>query len=231
MFGTRSYLKEEMDNFDTKGSILHDSLRKLSLINRLLGNTTITLNAVKEIVRTNPEKIFHIIDLGCGAGDNLRAIGDWCFENDRKVKLTGIDGNDHILDFAKSQQNKTHITYKQSNILDTQFELETCDILISSHFIYRFTDDELVHFVNNSIKNVNEAIIFSELQRHIVSYYIFSFFGRLLSFNSMVLQDGLKAIKNSFQEKELRQILKQIDVSSYKLKWKWAFRYLIIIRR
>jgi len=218
-----------MDTFDTNKAVLNDSLNELTSINRLLGNTKITLNAVIEIVQANPEKVFHIIDLGCGAGDNLRAIGDWCFENDREINLTGIDGNEYILDHAKSQKSKTKIDFKQADILDAQFELEACDILISSHFIYRFTDDQLVDFINKSIKKVDKAIIFSELQRHVFSYYAFTFFGRLLSFKPMILQDGLKAIKNSFQEKELKNILTRLNASSYTLRWKWAFRYLIKI--
>jgi len=218
-----------MDNFDTNRVALNDSLSELTSINRLLGNTKITLNVVIEIVQAHPEKLFHIVDLGCGAGDNLRAIGDWCFKNDREIVLTGIDGNVHILDYAKSQKSMTKINFKQADILDAQFELEACDILISSHFIYRFTDDQLVNFINKSIKKVSKAIIFSELQRHVFSYYAFTFLGKLWSFSPMIIQDGLKAIKNSFQERELRNILERLDASSYTLQWKWAFRYLIRI--
>ncbi len=230
MFDTRSYLKEEMDNYPTNGVMLNDSLSKLSLINKYLGNTSITLKAVIEILERKPKEIVHIVDLGCGAGDNLRAIGDWCFENGREIKLTGIDGNEHILNYAKAKKSKVKINYKYENILDTRFELEMCDIVISSHFIYRFTDAELIDFISRSSDKVRSTIIFSELQRHVVPYVAFSIFGRLFSLNAMVLQDGLKAIKNSFRKRELRDILKQVDVSSYNIKWKWAFRYLIIIK-
>ena len=230
MFDTRSYLKEEMDNYPTHGVMLNNSLSKLSLINKYLGNTSITLKAVIEILERKPKEIFHIVDLGCGAGDNLRAIGNWCIKKGRKIKLTGIDGNKNILSYAMSQNDKVKINYKHVNILDTQFELERCDIVISSHFIYRFTDAELIRFISRSSDKVRSAIIFSELQRHVVPYAAFSIFGRLFSLNTMVLQDGLKAIKNSFQKRELRDILKQVDVSSFNIKWKWAFRYLIIIK-
>ncbi len=219
-----------MDTFAVNGPLLNDSLSKLSSINTILGNTSITLNAVIKVLQKEPEKKFHIVDIGCGAGDNLRAIDRWCSKNSRKIKLTGIDANEHILDYAKSQKSNGGITYKQADILDHKFELETCDILISSHFIYRFKDAELVDFVNKASKKVNNSIIFSELQRHFLPYLMFSIFGRLLFFNTMVLQDGLKAIKNSFQKKELSIILEKLQIKSYRLKWKWAFRYLIIIK-
>jgi len=230
MFSTRQYIKEEMDNFETHGVLLHDSLNKLSFVNTFLGNTSITLNAVKEVLKNEPQKIFHIIDLGCGAGDNLRAIAAWCFENKRAVKLTGIDGNNHILSYAKQQKSEALIQYKQADVLHDDFDLEPCDILISSHFIYRFTDEELINFINRLSIKIENAIIFSELQRHVIPYSLFKSISSALFFNKMMKRDGLKAIKNSFKRNELQHILKRIKVTSYRLEWKWAFRYLVTIK-
>ena len=230
MLSSRVYIQEEMDDFNTQGAILNDSLNSLSFINKKLGNTSITLEAVKKILNKDVNTIFHIVDLGCGGGDNLRAISQWCFENNRDVKLTGVDGNSHILEYAKSHESNSDIFYRQANILDAKFEVESCDILISSHFIYRFTDAELVDFIENSAKKVNDSIIFSELKRSVIPYYTFRVFGRLLSFNRMTVQDGLKAIKSSFKKEELKNILKELNVKSYNLKYKWAFRYLIVIK-
>lgn len=230
MLNARVYSQEEMDNFNMQGPILNDSLHSLSLINKLLGNTSTTLTAVKKILMQHPKKVFHIVDLGCGGGDNLRAIAKWCFQNTRRVQLTGIDGNSHILEYAKQQESSLEINYCQADILDVEFEIEPCDILISSHFIYRFADDELVSFIQKSTKKVNSSIIFNELQRNVIPYFTFRIFGRLLFFNNMTIQDGLKAIKSSFKKKELQHILKQLTVKSYELKRKWAFRYLIIIK-
>jgi 2-polyprenyl-3-methyl-5-hydroxy-6-metoxy-1,4-benzoquinol methylase len=221
------YIKEKMDDFNMQGAILNDSLNSLSSINKLFGNTPITLKAVKKVLNTDVKRVFHIIDLGCGGGDNLRAIADWCLENNREVQLTGIDGNSHIIEYAKQQVS--NIRYIQANILDAEFEIEPCDILISSHFIYRFTDNELAIFTAKSAKKVSTAIIFSELQRSTISYYLFNVVSRLMPFNKMVINDGSNAIKNSFKKEELRCVFDKIKISSYTIKWKWAFRYLITI--
>jgi len=234
MLSSRVYIEEKMDNFNPEilgeRAILDDSLNNLSFINKFLGNTSVTLEAVKKILNKDVDKIFNIVDLGCGGGDNLRAIAQWCFDNNRAVKLTGIDGNPHILMYAEQQESNLNIKYKQVDVLDAQFEMEPCDILISSHFIYRFTDDELVNFINKAAKKVSNAIIFSELQRNIIPYYAFRIFGRLITFNDMTVQDGQKAITSSFKKEELLNVLKQLNVKSYQLKWKWVFRYLVIIR-
>ena len=229
MPGPRYYIQEEMDNFGSQTIILDESLRSLSRINMGLGNTSITLEAIKKVLNNSSNTTFSVVDLGCGGGDNLRAIGAWCVKNNISVKLTGIDGNHHILEYAKQQKSVIDITYKQYDILDTQFEMEPCDIVISSHFIYRFTDDALVDFMNRVSKEVGTAIIFSELQRSRIPYVVFKVFAKLCSLNKMVTEDGLKAIKSSFKKKELEHILEQLDVKSYDLKWKWAFRYLAVI--
>ncbi len=225
----RVYIQEEMDNFGSQNIILDESLHSLSRINTGLGNTSITLEAIKKVLRNNSNTTFSIVDLGCGGGDNLRAIAAWCFKNDKTVKLMGIDGNCHILEYAKKQRSVIDITYKHGNILDAQFEMVPCDIVISSHFIYRFTDDGLVDFMNSLLKKVSTAIILSELQRSTIPYVAFKIIAKLYSLNTMVTEDGLKAIKSSFKKKELKQVLEQLDVKSYDLRWKWAFRYLVVI--
>ncbi len=231
MLKERSHISEKMDDLSLNGQELNQTLKGLSFINYFLGNITGTRNVVKKVLRKNPNKTIKIIDLGCGSGDNLRAIEKWCNTHKRKVILIGIDGNEHILKYASEKSNtNTNITYLKADILHTDFELPSCDILISSHFMYHFTDDELVLFLKKSTPKINNAIIFSDLYRSLLAYTLFNFFGFFMPFHKTVKEDGLKAITRSFNKRELIAILKKAGLTSYTIQYKWIFRYVLFIK-
>ena len=229
MLEFRSTEKEQLDNLDLGGETLHKSLDGLSLINRFLGNTNATFATVKPVILSSTVPL-KIIDLGCGGGDNLRAIAKWCNANNHKVQLIGIDGNQYIVDYAQSKNTSgIQIEYQQADILSPHFELPNCDILMSSHFVYHFSDGELTQFLIKASKKVKHKIIFSELQRSPLAYSLFALGSFFMPFNALVKQDGKRAIERAFTRSELELILKHSTLTSYSIQWKWAFRYLVEI--
>ena len=216
-----------MDDFSLQGVELERTLDGLSVINKFLGNTDATLSSVIEVLANNSGELT-IVDLGCGGGDNLREIGKWCFKNNRIINLIGIDGNPNILEFAKSKVGIS-IEYIQGDILSPNFRLPECDILISSHFMYHFSDAELVRFIDSCKSKVTTEIIFSELVRSSFAYSLFKYMGFLLPFSSMVKNDGLLAISRSFRKNELKSIMQKTKFTQYTIKSKWAFRCLLTI--
>src|SRR3954469_6445536 len=97
-FSNRSYEAELLDAPNIPKKLLFQNLRELDAVNRLLGGHAITLAGIKELV-TDKNKIYHIIDIGCGGGDAMKKIADWARKNQFKVKLTGIDINADAIDY------------------------------------------------------------------------------------------------------------------------------------
>jgi len=229
MLQYRSFEKEQMDDLNLAGKKLHQTLYGLSVINRYLGNTNATFKAVKrEMLKADgPLKI---IDLGCGGGDNLRAIAAWSVENGKPAELIGIDGNPYILEYARAKNTKqVQVKFLQADILEDSFELPDCDLLISSHFMYHFSDEAFVRFLEGAKEKVTKKIIFSELERNPLAYLLFKIGAIFFPFSKMVKQDGLKAIRRAFTRKELISIFKEAGLINYRIKWKWAFRLIIFI--
>ena len=226
---TRSLETEEMDNLNLSGEVLHQTLNGLSVINRLLGNTNTTFKAVKTAI-LNSARPLTIIDLGCGGGDNLRAIANWSYKNNYPVELIGIDGNENILNYARSKNKKGFsIDYLQADILALSYQLPPCDLLISSHFIYHFSDEELVRFLKISKDQISTKIIFSELRRSRMAYLLFKFGNIFLPFSKMIKEDRFKAIRRSFKKEELETIIKKAGFERFKIRRKFAFRWQVEI--
>ncbi len=226
----RSHHAEQLDNFDLRGPVLHQTLRELGQINRLFGNIKTVEKAIWREVEAAKLRKATIVDLGCGGGDLLAALAQTAMQKGYEVELIGIDGNPASLSFAKEHNgHPSSLSYQQADISHPDFLIPTCDFLISSHFLYHFQDEELPAFLHKQLKRVRRAAIFSELDRHFIALHLFKFVSLLLGFSKMTRRDGQTAVRRAFRRKELRQILKQTSFTHYRLAYKWAFRHLLTI--
>jgi 2-polyprenyl-3-methyl-5-hydroxy-6-metoxy-1,4-benzoquinol methylase len=221
----RSHIVEDLDNLELKGKKLTKTLDGLSKINRWLGNTKHTLKAVQE--QFQKHNIQTIVDLGCGGGDNLIEVAKWCEAQNKNVKLIGIDGNQHCLEHAKSKSD-CEIEFRQADILHPDFEIPKCDLLISSHFIYHFKDDDLISFLKKAERKVTIAMIFSELKRNAKAHALFRVFGKF--FGKAVCSDGLKAIERSFTIDEVFDLMDEAEMLNISIESKPWFRYIAVIQ-
>ena len=62
-----------------------------------------------------------------------------------------------------------------------------------------------------------------------MAYYLFRLIGLFIK-NKMVREDGLTSVLRAFKRKELETILTKADVS-FSIQWKWAFRYLWLLKK
>ena len=47
--------------------------------------------------------------------------------------------------------------------------------------------------------------------------------------NKMIIEDGLTSVLRGFKRKELKNISEKLNVN-YQIQWKWAFRFLWILK-
>lgn len=171
-----------------------------------------------------------IVDLGCGSGDVLAAIAKKARMRKQVVRLIGLDANPNSLAFAeKCWPDYSELSFQQADIMAADFRLPPCDILISSHFLYHFTDQALQSFLQEQLQFVRHAAIFSELERHFLALHLFKIVSLLLGFSPMTRQDGQRAVRRSFKRIEIDKILQSLSRVKIELQSKWAFRHLVTI--
>lgn len=226
----RSAEREKLDDLNLSGKKLEQSLRQLAYINRGLGNTRSILYAIKNLTPKNCPKTLRIIDLGCGGGDILIQIEKQLRKKALPYQLVGIDGNPNSLAFARRQAGKSsQIEFLCQDIMANNFQLNDCDILLSSHFIYHFEEAQLIHFLQKHKKNIHSSILFSELRRNKLAYLLFRTFSRILGFNKIVREDGTLAIRRAYTKSEMEDLLSRSGIHSFQVQNKWLFRMLIYL--
>lgn len=211
----RDTRSEQIDNLSLNGKQLHLTLKSLAWINQYFGNRQNIIQPVLNVIRENPQiKHFHIVDLACGGGDMLLILAGTLASRGISFSMTGIDGNEYSLKYAQEKSGAyPTIHYLQADILNPEFRIPACDILISSHFIYHYSATALINFFESNMPLVRLVFINSGLERNVWASRLFHWFGFLLPINAIAKKDGLIAIRRAFTKIELLTILEQ---TSYK---------------
>lgn len=227
----RSTEVEMMDDFEIGGESLTRSLDQLAVINFLLGGNTVAINGLKKLLKHQSKKeIYKIIDLGCGNGEMLRIIAEYGRKNGIPFHLTGIDANENTVNYAKaSSVDYPEIDFKQSNVLDANFDMEPCDIVLATLFLHHFTEEEIVGLLKKLISKAKIGILVNDLHRHKMAYFLFKIFCLPIS-NKMIVNDGLISILKGFKSEDLEKMSDQLKVAR-RIKWRWAFRYQWILQK
>jgi 2-polyprenyl-3-methyl-5-hydroxy-6-metoxy-1,4-benzoquinol methylase len=225
-FHQRSTVIEIMDDLNCSGEVVFQTLRELEFINRTLGGNAVTVGGVKQLLKRNRTNSLQIIDLGCGGGDMLKLLR-------RKLNinglLKGIDANPNIIHYAEQHNTDPSISFSTTDILSNEFRKETCDIVMATLFFHHFTDDQLVDIFSHLKNQARIGIVVNDLHRHPLAYHSIRLLTKLFSKSSMVKYDAPLSVLRGFSRVELTHILKRAGIENYTIRWRWAFRWEVII--
>lgn len=231
-FTHRSTQKEIMDDFNGAGEEMSQTLRELDAVNRLLGGNNISIDGLKILLENKPKgQPIKIADLGCGGGDIMAVMAKWARKNNITLVLEGIDANPHIIDYAKKNTaGFPEISYHAINIFSEEFRKREYDIIHSSLFTHHFTDEELIQLLSQIKSQARMGIIINDLQRNRFAYYAIKYITAIFSRSPMVQNDGPISVLRSFHKKDWEQILIKSGVGQYRIRWKWAFRWQVLVQ-
>lgn len=222
---------EIMDDFAMEGDILTDALDKIAAINKLLGGNKVTLEGIRILMQKNNSNKLSITDVGCGNGAMLRMLADYASKNHLNFELKGIDANKCTIAHALScSLNYPEIQYQCSDIFDRTKETERCDIMLFTLTLHHFSDSEIVNLLNNLSKGVFVGIVVNDLERSSLAHRLFTALSYVFKLNDMSREDGLVSILRGFKRADLKRYEKALDITSTYIGWRWAFRYLWVIK-
>jgi hypothetical protein len=102
------------------------------------------------------------------------------------------------------------------------------DILFSSLFCHHFSDAELIEMLHWMKIHSTIGFFINDLQRQPLAYHSIRLLTRLFSRSYLVKNDAPLSVLRAFNKNEWEKLLAKAQINPYKIKWKWAFRYLII---
>lgn len=231
-FSQRAGGKELMDDLNASGGPLHQALRELDAINYILGGNYVTLNGLSLLLDTcEISHELHIADLGCGSGDMLTLIRRLLVKREIDARLTGIDANPNVIDYAVTRTPPScGIQYERLNIFSDAFRERKFDVVTATLFFHHFTSDQLVEFFKHLRRQVSVGMIINDIHRHWFAFYAIKWLTRLLSRSPMVIHDAPLSVLRAFRKSELKEILQRAGIDNYQIRWRWAFRWQVIVK-
>ena len=231
-FTTRIASPELMDDLQASGRDLYQALHELESINYLLGGNYVTLNGLVQLLDKVPApKETHIADLGCGSGEMLKQVRRLLVKRNTEAFLTGIDANPNVIRFAISNTPAScRIKYETLNIFSEAFRDRNFDIVTATLFFHHFNDQELIGLFKQLKNQVSVGMVINDIHRHWFSYYAIKWLTRLFSRSPMVKNDAPVSVLRAFKKEELKAILCQSGIERFSIRWRWAFRWQVVVQ-
>ncbi len=224
----RSYKKELLDGEDIPFSDIRQNMKELDVINTWLGGHAITISGFKQVLQNR--KTVTVCEIGCGGGDNLLAIYNWCQKNNISVQLTGIDFNADCISIARERLPFAGTQFFSSDYKAVDFGHLKPDIIFSSLFCHHFSNEELQFMLQWMYRHSAAGFFINDLHRHYLAFYSIKILTGLFSKSYLVKNDAPLSVQRGFIKSDWEQLLQPSGIVPYSIEWKWAFRWLITAR-
>ena len=226
----RSQEKELLDADNIPFSDIRKNMQELDVINRLLGGHAITLKGLASLVQPGT-KTLTVCEIGCGGGDNLKAISKWCVQRNIRVQLIGIDIKQECIDYASQCNQDLKVSWVCSDYRLVEFNTELPDIIFSSLFCHHFTEPGLGAMLQWMHENSRKGFFINDLHRHPLAYYSIKTITSLFSRSYLVKNDAPLSVARGFKKREWEALLNSAGIKNFSVQWKWAFRHLIVVKK
>lgn len=230
MFRERSYEKELLDAETIPRNDLYRNLYELEIINKFLGGHAISIAGIKKVVSQLNEFEISILDIGCGGGDNLRALNSGLKKNKIRYTFTGADLKEDCISYATArsiQLGASHIKFVCEDFRKVLHP--TPHILHASLFFHHFSENDIVDFLATA-HTKGCYVVINDLERNVFAHYAIKLLTRVFSKSYLVKHDAPLSVKRGFKRAEWVAILKRAGINTYRIQNRWAFRHLIITR-
>ena len=217
----RSYQQELMDDFSIQDERIDNALVELKIINKYLGGISTTKSALNIFTKKNNDEI-KILDIGAGSSDNLIAAKN-SFPN---IKILSLDKNLRSLTTTKNFIPKIN-----SDAFYLPFKNNSYDLVHVALFLHHFNEDQIKKLLNEFLRISKNGIIINDLQRSYLALLGIKLLTILFSKSEMVKHDAPISVKRGFSKSDLINLFNEQNIANYTIKRKWAFRWMVVIKK
>jgi ubiquinone/menaquinone biosynthesis C-methylase UbiE len=225
-YSIRADRLELLDQPDIPAADIQRNLFELAIINQKLGGHQITWNGFIRLAKKGNE--IHVCEIGCGGGDNLKAIEKKAGKRFAGLSFTGIDINVDCIGVAKNMDWETPTRFLVSDYKKIKFSSKP-DIIFCSLFCHHFKEEELVLMLRWMRENSRSGFFINDLHRHPLAYHSIRWLTSRFSRSYLVKHDAPLSVLRGFKKKELEDLLHKAAITNFTIQWKWAFRWLVIV--
>jgi ubiquinone/menaquinone biosynthesis C-methylase UbiE len=222
MFLKRSYEKEIMDDFSINDDRVGDALNEIKHVNKFLGGISTSKAGLRFLFNHKKSDPMKVLDIGSGASDIFEAL----HKRYPNLNVYSLDRNERICEIIKAEKTASPIYCDAQN---PPIKKESVSVVHASLFLHHFTEDEIKKLIKSSLSIAKYGMIINDLRRSVWALIGIKLLIFLFSKSAMVKNDAPLSVKKGFLISELINMLENLNITNYKIKRKWAFRWLVVI--
>lgn len=227
-FARRHDGPELMDGPEPPPEEFARTLSELDFINRFLGGYGATRAALDALVPPGTKPL-RVLDVGCADGASAEAILDWAEARGVRAEVHGVDLSAGSIAMARARR-RPGLTFSRADLFDLPAEA-TYDVVHSSLFLHH-CDGPLAARALRSMFGLSKiGLAVNDLHRHPFAYHAIKALTRVFSKNRLIRHDAPLSVLRGFSPEELTALCREGGLPRPELRWRWAFRWALVLRR
>lgn len=230
-FRRRSFDAEIMDDPTVGDAEMRATLLELERINRRLGGYSASLRGLDRLARADPSRRLRILDVGTGGGDVARAMCSWGRRRAIDVEVHAIDLLESCIEFARERRRAGDaIDFEVRDVFALPVRCEY-DIVHASLVLHHFDDETAARALGRFGALARVGVVINDLERHPVAYHSIRALTAAFSRSRLIRHDAPLSVLRGFRREELATLARRGGLERMEIRWRWAFRWLLVARR
>lgn len=227
VFNQRSYQNELMDDLSIDKDELFDTLAELNTINKYLGGYQTSIDGVMNLVPPECKSVY-LLDVATGGGELLPLLAEKFDKQNILFSAVGVDINQNCIEYARAFETEA-VKYAIEDVFDT-LQQKTFDIIHAGLFLHHLKDQQIIQLVKLMKDRSRFGVVINDLHRHWFAYYSIKSLTNIFSRSRLIRHDAPLSVLRAFSMKELSHYIDEAGWQKAEIDWRWAFRWLTVLR-
>lgn len=199
------------------------SLRDIARINKVLGGTKISTDAIFAMLEKTKKREASVLDIGTGIGDIPFHLQQKAAQRGLKLQAFALDVNARHLEIAREALPATSgVLLLRGDAFRLPFADASVDVVHSSLFLHHFRAQQIQVLLREFSRVAKVGWIMNDLERHGLPLWFFRTSWPIFARSYLTRLDGTASIRRAYTLEEMRSVLREFDGA--KVERKFPFR-------
>jgi len=219
----RHAIPELLDGDSGTPAEIASAFSDLRRINTWFGGVATTESMIRYVVRTTGERSFSFLEVAGGAGDVPRIAVSRLLRDGIRIEASLLD---RAISHLKHRTNGMRAVGGDALALpfaDNSFDLVSCCL-----FAHHLQPQDLVRFVNESLRVCRAAVFINDLVRHPL-HLALVYAGWPLYRSRLTKYDAPASVRAAYTPEEMREILRESSARAVVMRRHYLFRMGVVV--